>query len=297
MSTADDRKRLAAAEQEDRRGPDYGKPHDPVQTCPHCNAGLRAPVNPQKLSKDDIAWVNPPFVPASPANYTVGREGYVVHGAIIHTMVGTTASAEGAFKNPARQASAHLLISEDGTELQMVDTDNGAWHCGRYYPDASHPLANMTTVGMEHEDKGQYNSPRPEALYVRSARRLAMIATIHKFPLDVHHVQPHHAVSVNPTACPDSLAWLHILALAQAINNPPAPTPVPVPVPVPPKPPVPPTPVPPVPAPPTPAPPQPVPPTPVPPAPVPNPAPVQRGLWAWIKDFFRKMFGGSKPTA
>lgn len=221
--SVDERRR--AAEQEDRRGPDYGQPHEPIQTCPHCKADLRMTDEylngmKQRMAKLGLTWVDPPFDPASPSNYTQGREGYVVHGAVIHTMVGSTASAVGAFKNPGRQASAHMLISEDGNELQMVDTDNGAWHCGRYYPDASHPLSNMTTVGFEHEDMGQYNSTRPDALYATSAKRLAMAATIHGFPLDENHVQPHRNVTMTSTACPDSLDWMRILTQAQAADNP-----------------------------------------------------------------------------
>src|SRR5262249_6873628 len=51
---------------------------------------------------------------------------------VIHyTVVTTAAGVVGAFKNPAIQASAHLVLDLDGTFIQMVPFNRKAWHAGK----------------------------------------------------------------------------------------------------------------------------------------------------------------------
>lgn len=50
---------------------------------------------------------------------------------LIHYTAGTSASgAEEWFKNPASQASSHLIIDRDGAIIQMVPFNRRAWHAG-----------------------------------------------------------------------------------------------------------------------------------------------------------------------
>src|SRR5205809_2796433 len=127
-------------------------------------------------------------VPASPANYTVGRLGYKISGVIIHTIVGTLGAADATFANPARGASAHYGVACDGSVIhQYVGEGNIAWHCGRFYPDASHPLGNVNTVGIEHCDDGQPNAPRSDGLYTASAQLVREICARYGIPLDRSH--------------------------------------------------------------------------------------------------------------
>src|ERR1700682_5706096 len=127
-------------------------------------------------------------VPASTNNYTAGRLGYKIAGIIIHTIVGSLASADGAFQNPARQASAHYGIEyngdADGPIHQYVAESNIAWHCGRFYTDAADPLANVNTIGIEHADNGLYNNPRPDALYAQSSKLVKEICARYAIPID-----------------------------------------------------------------------------------------------------------------
>lgn len=165
-------------------------------------------------------------VPASTANYTIGRLGYRIAGIIIHTVVGSLASADGAFQNPARQASAHYGIEyngdADGPIHQYVAEGNIAWHCGRFYTDAADPLANCNTIGIEHADNGAFNSPRPDALYVQSVQLVKEICARYAIPIDRTHIRKHKEVADpnNPTACPDSLDIDRIVAMANGTYGP-----------------------------------------------------------------------------
>jgi N-acetylmuramoyl-L-alanine amidase len=163
-------------------------------------------------------------VPASTANYTATRLGYSVRGVIIHTVVGSLASADSAFQDPNRGASAHYGIPyngyNDGPIHQYVAESNTAWQCGRFYPDASDPLANVNTIGIEHADNGAYASPRPEALYVCSAQLVFEICQRYGIPIDRTHIRKHLEVSQLSTSCPDTLDIDHIVYLAQQLANP-----------------------------------------------------------------------------
>lgn len=145
-------------------------------------------------------------VPAAPSNYTISRLGYKVNGMIIHTMVGTLASCDATFRNVARGASAHHGVACDGSVIhQYVGEQNIAWHCGRFYPDAAHPLANANTIGVEHCDDGHPFSPRQNGLYVASAQLIREERARWGFSIDRTHIRRHNEVSVLPTGCPDSL--------------------------------------------------------------------------------------------
>ncbi|TME25086.1 MAG: N-acetylmuramoyl-L-alanine amidase [Chloroflexi bacterium] len=164
-------------------------------------------------------------VPASSANFTVGRAGYKIAGVIIHTIVGSLASCDATFMNPARGASAHYGVACDGSVVhQYVNEANTAWHCGRYYPDAGNPLANVNTVGIEHCDDGRPFSPRPDGLYVCSGQLVREICQRYGIPIDRQHIRRHSEVSVLATSCPGTLDIDRIVRLAAAVT-PPAPPP------------------------------------------------------------------------
>lgn len=161
-------------------------------------------------------------VPASPANYTVGRLGYRISGVIIHTMIGTLESCDATFRNPARQASAHLGIPCSGSTIhRYVGYGNIAWHCGRFYPGAGQPLANANTIGMEHCDNGNYLAPRADSEYACSAQVLRELHNEFGFPIDRVHVRKHTEVSELYTPCPHTLDIDRIVY--EAVNGTPAP--------------------------------------------------------------------------
>lgn len=224
MDTRGEVNPLIHVDDPDRRGPNYSHPNlgqrfrrwfppDPILT-EYRTVGLGASTIKQ--------------VPASTANYTVGRLGYGIKGIIIHTMVGTIASCDTTFQNPARGASAHYGIPYNGYGdspiHQYVSEANVAWHCGRFYPDSTHPLGNTNTIGIEHADNGAYNSPRPEALYLASSQLVREICARYHIPINRTYIRKHNEVSQLATGCPDSLDIDKIVAMAAG----PAPTPIPI---------------------------------------------------------------------
>lgn len=135
-------------------------------------------------------------------NYSPGRPNGI-KWIVLHTMVGTTEAANARFQNPESTASAHYGVSEDGSLCQWVDEGNTAWHAGDF-------TVNQYSIGIEHEDGGNYNSPRPDALYATSSALVARICARYGIPIQrgnyaqgIPGCIDHRTVYA--TACPDSL--------------------------------------------------------------------------------------------
>lgn len=144
-------------------------------------------------------------------NYWLDRDGHdmAIQPAwvVIHTMVGTIASANGRFQNPGEGASAHYGVGYHGDLVQWVDEKDAAWHAGDR-------LINLDSIGIEHEDMGLYDDPRPDALYATSSALVRRICLRYGIPIDRAHIRPHNEVSDSPTACPDALDLTRIIAAA-----------------------------------------------------------------------------------
>lgn len=90
-----------------------------------------------------------------------GRNGYKPFVIVNHISAGTLGSMTNWFKNPAAQASSTFGIGRDGTILQYVKIENGAWTQGILVSNISKALAqvvkdmkvnpNYYSVGIEHE--------------------------------------------------------------------------------------------------------------------------------------------------
>lgn len=73
---------------------------------------------------------------------------------VIHyTVVTTGAATVQAFKNPAVQASAHLVLDLDGTFTQMVPFNMKAWHAGKSSWAGRDGCSNFT-IGIEVVNPG-----------------------------------------------------------------------------------------------------------------------------------------------
>jgi hypothetical protein len=149
---------------------------------------------------------------------------------VIHTMVGSLASAEARFLNPDPnqrngRASAHYLVGLDGAITQMVDEKDAAWHCGVYAQANYHD--NLDSIGIEHEDNGDYNGPRTPALYTASAQLVHDI--VHRYPQSLAFnrasILKHNEIVA--TGCPDALDVERIVREAAALDATPPPPPVP----------------------------------------------------------------------
>lgn len=146
----------------------------------------------------------------TPVNYSPGRFGSVIDRVLIHTMDGTLESTWQVFSDPnGRQVSAHYGIGLDGSVTQYVDEGNTAWHSGNWN-------MNTRSVGIEHEDGGNYNdSVRSDAEYETSAQLVADLCRRYSIPADRGHILKHSEVTA--TGCPDGLDIDRIVARANQI--------------------------------------------------------------------------------
>jgi N-acetylmuramoyl-L-alanine amidase len=157
-------------------------------------------------------------------NFELDRDGHDTSPPfyiVMHTVVGWSTGAVARFQNadpnqPGGRASAHYIVKLDGGLIQMVDEKDAAWHAGDWEK-------NLDSIGIEHEDGGQYNSPRPLQLKQTSAELLAEICKRYGLACDRSVIRLHKEVSDSPTACPDALEVDEIIGMAQAILAPPAP--------------------------------------------------------------------------
>ncbi len=137
-----------------------------------------------------------PVIEKSVANGNWDTSRKTINRVIIHTMVGTAVSADSRFNNSTQQVSAHYGVLLDGTIWHWVDEDNTAYHAGDY-------AVNQSSIGIEHEDNGDYNGVRPDALYNASAKLVRDICQFYNIPIDRQHILKHS--EVHPTGCPDAL--------------------------------------------------------------------------------------------
>jgi len=129
---------------------------------------------------------------------------------IIHTMVGYAEGADERFNDASSNVSANYGVRETGEIWHWVDEDKVAYHAGDY-------PTNQRSIGIEFEDNGQPNNPRPDSLYTSGAALIREIAQYYNIPIDREHIQKHLEVSDQPTSCPDALDINRLVSLA---NNP-----------------------------------------------------------------------------
>jgi hypothetical protein len=115
---------------------------------------------------------------------------------IIHTMVGTAVSAASRFLDQTSKVSTHYGVLLDGSLWHWVDEDNTAYHAGDY-------AMNQRSIGIEHEDNGDFNGVRPDILYSSSAKLVKDICSFYNIPIDRLHILKHSEVIA--TGCPDAL--------------------------------------------------------------------------------------------
>lgn len=132
-------------------------------------------------------------------------------------MVGTWQSAADRFNNPTQKVSAHYGVKLDGGLIHWLEETFTAYHAGDYD-------INQRSIGIEHEDNGDYNGQRTDQLYQTSGRLVADICNFYKIPCNRAHIRKHS--EVHPTGCPDALDIDRIVREAQGVLSP-TPTPAP----------------------------------------------------------------------
>jgi hypothetical protein len=145
-------------------------------------------------------------------NYDTSRQP--IDRIVMHTMVGSWQAAAARFANPAEIVSAHYGVKLDGGLIHWLEETFTAYHAGNY-------TMNQRSIGIEHEDGGNYNGVRPDVLYESSAKLVADICTFYNIPIDRNHIIKHSEVIA--TGCPDALDIDRIVNRARDIANPPKP--------------------------------------------------------------------------
>jgi N-acetyl-anhydromuramyl-L-alanine amidase AmpD len=100
--------------------------------------------------------------PANDANYQKGRQEKI-KGVVLHGTAGPNAVQY--FKKPEAQVSAHYVIEQDGSVIQMVSEDDTAWHAGVVSPNsefANGPNPNSWLIGIEFSRDTENANHMPE---------------------------------------------------------------------------------------------------------------------------------------
>ena len=167
------------------------------------------------------------WIPAHPNNFQVGRAGKPILYVVIHSIVGTLNSAVSAFQNPTRIASSTYIVGWDGRIVQTVREQDTPYTNGNFD-------INQKSITIEHDDQGNKNIVRPDALYEASARLIADICKRHGIPINNGRIFGHRDVKIifgagTNTECPAALDVNRLITRAQQIAAPPVPVPVPPP--------------------------------------------------------------------
>lgn len=157
---------------------------------------------------------------ADQSNYQIGRKSaytnkqYSVQGIVLHWMDGTLVGTDSWFNNPQAKVSANYGIGDDQIHQYVKDTDT-AYQAGRYEPDATHSLANLNTIGIEHQ--GSPKITISDQTYESSAQLVALKCKEYAIPCDRDHIKAHNEVSKVATSCPGNLDVDRIVKRAQEI--------------------------------------------------------------------------------
>ena len=101
-----------------------------------------------------------------------------VNCVVVHDTEGGYQGAVSWLCNPQAQASAHVVLREDGLEAtQLVPYSHKAWHCADY---------NSQTIGLEMAGIARLGFGDPQLR--RAARIVAFF--LHKYNLPADHVRP-----------------------------------------------------------------------------------------------------------
>lgn len=150
-------------------------------------------------------------------NFSPNRNGHDMtqpSWIVIHTMVGSLASANSRFQQSSQQASATYGVGLDGHIVEWVDERDAAWANGATGRGGKGD--NLDSISIEHEDNGDYNGPRTPELYAASAWLVHDICQRYAVPIDRGHVIGHRECDFSSTACPDALDVNRIVAAAAA---------------------------------------------------------------------------------
>lgn len=149
-----------------------------------------------------------PFSELEVATGNFDTKRVLIDRVIIHTMVGSWQSAASRFDTYGQQVSAHYGVKLDGGLIHWLEETSTAYHAGDYG-------MNLRSIGIEHEDNGDYNGTRPDVLYQTSSILVRDICLFYGIPIDRQHILKHSEVIM--TGCPDALDIDRIVKMAASV--------------------------------------------------------------------------------
>lgn len=139
------------------------------------------------------------FEPANPGNYRAVSGTRTIDKIVIHiTDSGANISSPiNWFKDPRAKVSAHYVIGQDGTIVQMVAHNDVAWHAGS---------ANGTSIGIEHVANTRGLNPTAVQMCA-SAALVTWLCDTYGIPTDRQHILGHAEADgrTTHTACPNAV--------------------------------------------------------------------------------------------
>lgn len=178
-----------------------------------CSVVLAVPLA-GAVSAEAVAYPAMSWLPASSANYDVGRRGNAISYIVIHDTESSYSSALGVFQDPRAKRSAHYVVSGTGAVTRMVAESNTAWHAGNY-------TYNLRSIGIEHELYRGTNPFYTEAEYQASAQLVCAIASRYGVQLDRQHVIGHVEVPFATHTDPGpTWDWPHYMWLLSLCADP-----------------------------------------------------------------------------
>lgn len=151
-------------------------------------------------------------VPAHTNNYS--KNIYPKTGIVLHWIVGSLASADKTFQDPARVASTHYGIGKNGEIHQYVEDKYTAYHAGVGSYNRSH-------FGIEHEGGHLYNGVRvkpSQQCHDSSVRLVAWLCETYNIPCDRKHIIRHKETGY-ATECCGTLDIDYIVTEASKLLN------------------------------------------------------------------------------
>jgi len=166
-------------------------------------------------------------------NFGYGDEPFIPRAVVWHISEGSLGATLGWLRNPASNASAHMVVARDGTLYNLVELRDAAWANGRIDgPDRSNPIVqqtvdsgvnpNLRTYSIEcvgessHWDGGSLTQVQAAAL----TRITAYLCWRSKLTCDRVHILGHYQWdSVTRSGCPgfSQLEWDKWIARANAL--------------------------------------------------------------------------------
>jgi len=151
------------------------------------------------------------FIPASRANYDVGRTA-AIRMIVIHETDGSWISATNWFQNPRSHVSAHYLVRAwGGGIIQFVAESDTAYHARN---------SNPYTIGIEHEYNPRQAIWHTDAQYRSSALLACAIARRYGIPIDRAHIVGHNELPGTDHSDPGpTWNWSYYMSLVRGCSQ------------------------------------------------------------------------------